>query len=164
MRKEVFKNVFVGDAFEFEKYIKLLNNWGVIHACKDPYHRQLLGYKTHAAPKTHSEYLMALRGDALFLNLVDSEDKKFIPEKIFQVSFLFIDRVLEQDKKVFIHCNKGESRAPAIAFLWMFFNKHLPQNYLDAFLAFEKVYPKFKPSTGVKDFCRDIIETAIKDI
>ena len=56
---EIYPNLFVGDQGDYEYQVKGQDGWAVVHACKEPYHRQLLGYRTRGAPKGHPEYLYA---------------------------------------------------------------------------------------------------------
>lgn len=39
---EVYDNLFVGDKSDYESRIRFENDeeWNIIHACKEPYHRQ----------------------------------------------------------------------------------------------------------------------------
>lgn len=60
---EVAKNLFVGNQNDYENLVKLRNDFSVVHACKEPYHRKVLGYSGRGAPKNHPEYLIARRGD-----------------------------------------------------------------------------------------------------
>src|ERR1700688_3863146 len=107
---EVHHNLFVGSQDD-EVFIRGQGGWFVIHACKEPYHRQALGYTGRAASKDHPEYLMARRDARLILNLVDVDNVSFI-------SPLIIDAALEAiatniaNEKVLVHCNQGQSRSP----------------------------------------------------
>lgn len=69
--KEITKNLFIGSQEDYEQDVKFQPDWFVIHACKEPYHRQALGYTGRAAANTHPEYLIAERENRLILNLVD---------------------------------------------------------------------------------------------
>lgn len=42
---EIHKNQFVGNETDYEFRVKNQEGWSVIHACKEPYHRQALGYR-----------------------------------------------------------------------------------------------------------------------
>ncbi len=55
---EVYKNLFIGNENDFEQRVKNQLEWRVVHACKHPYHKNLLGYTCKAAPKNHPEYLI----------------------------------------------------------------------------------------------------------
>ena len=82
---EVIKNLFVGSQ-EDEVAVKGQGGWYVVHACKEPYHRQALGYSGRGAPKTHPEYLIAVRPGQLILNLVDVDNVAYIPPEIIDAA------------------------------------------------------------------------------
>lgn len=63
---EVCPNLCVGSEHD-EQRIRGQAGWFFIHACKEPYHRQALGYTGRAAAKTHPEYLIARRNGRLIL-------------------------------------------------------------------------------------------------
>ncbi len=76
----VFPHLYIGTEQDYDRRVKGMPGWMVVHACKEPYHRQLLGYKGRGAPKDHPEYLLARRGDRLYLNLVDTDDPAYNPK------------------------------------------------------------------------------------
>ncbi len=55
---EIYPNLFIGTADDYEFQVKGQPNWVIVHACKEPYHRHELGYKSLGAPKSHPEYLL----------------------------------------------------------------------------------------------------------
>src|ERR1035437_3624457 len=114
---EVLSNLFVGSQDD-EVSIHGQSGWFVVHACKEPYHRQALGYSGRAAPKNHPEYLIARRDNRLVLNLVDADDPAYIPAEIMDVAVTFIHEHLSAGRRVLVHCNQGLSRSPAIAMLY----------------------------------------------
>jgi hypothetical protein len=151
---EVHKNLFVGADID-ENSIRGQSGWFVIHACKEPYHRQALGYSGRAASKDHPEYLIARRDGCLILNLVDVDNVSF-------VSPVIIDAALEAiaaniaTRNVLVHCNQGQSRSPSIAFLYLLRHtdsfEGLTQN--EALSKFGAIYPPFSPARGMADFIR----------
>jgi len=70
---EIYPNLYIGNEDDYESKVRSETGWCVVHACKDPYHRQALGYTGRAAPKEHPEYLIARRDNQLILNLVDAD-------------------------------------------------------------------------------------------
>ena len=151
---EIHPNLFVGHQGDFEHQVKGQDGWAVVHACKEPYHRQLLGYTSRGAPKNHPEYLFAERGDRLYLNLVDADDPAYIPKEIIDKAIAFIHEKLAEGLKILVHCNQGESRGPGVAFLYLLRHTDtLPKTSLDeALAAFQRIYPVFHPSGGVSGF------------
>ncbi len=104
--KEIVKNLFIGSQDDYELQVKSQNNWFVIHACKEPYHRQALGYTGRAASKDHPEYLIAKRKNRLILNLVDVDNPAYISELIIDEA---IKNIVENvgKRNVLLHCNQG---------------------------------------------------------
>lgn len=75
---EVYPNLFVGDEADY-RIVLNMSGWFIVHACKEPFHRQALGYAGRGAPKDHPEYLVAERDGRLILNLVDAPNPAYIP-------------------------------------------------------------------------------------
>jgi len=151
---EIPPNLYVGNQDAFDYQVKGRDGWAVVHACKEPYHRDLLGYTTRGAPKDDPEYFFAERGNRLYLNLIDVPNPAYIPKEIIDKAISFIHEKLSEGLKVLVHCNQGESRSPGIGFLYLL--KHtdaLPKTSLDDALAtFRQVYPAFSPSRGISGF------------
>lgn len=152
---EIYKNLYIGDENDFKRSVLHggeKEKWAVVHACKEPYHRDLLGYTDKGAPKNHPEYLTAIRGNTLFLNLIDADSSSYIPEEIIKTALLFIDAQLTDKKKVLVHCNRGESRGPTIGLLYLTQIGMLEGTFGDIEKAFKKIYPNYFPGTGMRDF------------
>jgi len=154
---EVFENLFVGDQNDYELTVGNQDGWAVVQACKEPYHRQALGYKGKAAAKDHPEYLIARRGNRLILNLVDVDNPRFFSKEIILEALDFVDDKLGSGAKVLVHCNQGESRGPAIAMLYMAVRKGLlPRESLEAAEeSFRLLYPGYSPSPGIHGHLRE---------
>ncbi len=116
---EVYPNLFVGDQADYDDRVQQQEGWRIVHACKEPYHRQALGYTGRAAPQTHPEYLIARRGHRLILNMVDANDPAYIPKEIMDAALAFIYEGLTSGDRVLVHCNQGESRSPSIVLLYL---------------------------------------------
>ncbi len=151
---EITKNLFIGNQLDYETKVKYENDWAVVHACKEPYHRQILGYTGRGAPKGHPEYLIAVRGNRLILNMVDTDDYRYIPIEIIDKAINFIETNIKY-KKVLVHCNQGESRAPSIGFIYMAKNRLLNISSLEnAINDFKMIYPFYNPAKGLIDFIK----------
>jgi len=152
--REIHPNLFVGSQGDYEYQIKGQDGWAVVHACKEPYHRQLLGYTGRGAPKEDPEYCFAERGNRLYLNLVDAPNPAYIPEETIDKAISFTHEKLSEGLKVLVHCNQGESRSPGIGFLYLLSHTYaLPKTSLDeALAAFRKRYLAFHPSGGISGF------------
>ncbi len=154
---EVHHGLFVGSQSDLESGIFEPDSWAIVHACKEPHHREALGYKGRAADKTHPEYLLARRGHRLILNLVDVEDPRWIAPEIMDAAVTFIHENLTADRSVLVHCNQGCSRSPSIAMLYIAMHTtRLPRSSYDqAKDVFVEIYPPFAPAGGMDGFLRD---------
>ena len=151
--REVAPKLFVGNQQDFEYIVSKEPGWAVVHACKEPYHRKALGYSGRAAPKTHKEYLMAVRDDRLSLNLVDAEDPKYIRKEIIDAALRFIAEKLDEGKKILVHCNQGASRSVGITLLHLAVAGQIPnQTFSEAQAAFTAIYPEASMAGGMRGF------------
>lgn len=151
---EIHPNLYVG-AESDEHQTRGQPGWFVIHACKEPYHRQALGYTGRGAPKDHPEYLVARRPGRLILNLVDVEDVNYIGAEIVDAALGAIAENIDRSK-VLIHCNQGASRSPTIAFLYLAKSTDVFRGLGldDAIAAFRRIYPGYSPARGMSDYAR----------
>jgi len=150
---EIHKNLFVGNETDYEQSVKGQRDWYIIHACKEPYHRALLGYKGRGAPKNHPEYLYAIRNNRLFLNIVDVDDPTYISEIIINESLKFIDAALRTGKKCLVHCNIGESRSPSIGLLYLAYKSIIHVgSFIEAEQSYRLIYPAYNPKNGIRSF------------
>lgn len=153
---EIYKNLFVGNENDYEHKVRNQEGWSVIHACKEPYHRQALGYRGRAASKDHPEYLMAKRENRLILNLVDVEDPAYIAKEIMDEALQFIEQSLSADRKVLIHCNQGMSRSPGIGLLYLAREGVINNtSFQEALAEFEKIYPGINMAGGMRGFLEE---------
>ena len=153
--KEVCNDLFVGNQDDYEYNIKNnINDWYVIQACKEPYHRQALGYTGRGAPKNHSEYLIAKRGNRLILNLVDVNDPSYVAKEIIDEAISFIKDGIKSNKKVLVHCNQGMSRSPSIAMLYLAIHTDLldKNSFEESEKIFKEIYPNYVPANGIRQF------------
>jgi hypothetical protein len=150
--KEITDNLFIGSQEDYELNVKFQPDWFVIHACKEPYHRQALGYTGRAVANTHPEYLIAERGNRLILNLVDVEDPKYIVKEIIDKAILTIDEKIKA-KKTLVHCNQGMSRSATIGLLYLHYSGIIStDNFKKAEIKYLKLYPNYNPANGMRTF------------
>jgi predicted protein tyrosine phosphatase len=149
---EITKNLYVGSQDDYELNVKFQPNWFVIHACKEPYHRQALGYTGRATANTHPEYLIAERSNRLILNLVDVANPKYIAKEIVDKAIATIDENIAT-KKILLHCNQGMSRSATIGLLYLHHTGVISTNdFNEAEDEYLKLYPEYNPANGMRVF------------
>lgn len=149
--REVASGLFVGDDRTYQS-LKDENGFYFLHAAKEPYHRQMVGYSSHGAPRDNTEYYIVARGNRLALNLIDVDDVKYIPETVIQAGVSFGRSCRKNGSNILVNCNEGRSRAPTLAMLIM--APELGDNYDDARRQFDELYPAYSPKKGVETFAR----------
>lgn len=151
--EEVSDSLFVGDENDCHHGSEI----AVVHACKHPCHQNAVGY-SGSLPQSHPEYLVSSREPDLYLNIVDMDRKLSheYTEPIVSATLDFIEEKIESND-VLVHCNKGRSRSPALAML--FLGKRTDEfsdsSYRDAKHAFKDIYPRYQPGRGVEAYLRD---------
>ncbi len=150
---EIYPNLYVGNQEAYEQEVAGQPGWKVVQACKEPYHRQALGYKGSAADKNHPEYYLAYRDNRLILNLVDADDPKYFHAAVIDAALEFIHAGLTEGHKVLVHCNQGESRSPSIALLYLVYCGAITAATVpEAELQFKQRYPTYNPKTGIRGY------------
>jgi predicted protein tyrosine phosphatase len=151
---EIYPRLFVGTQIDYEARVQQEAGWWVVHACKEPHHRQLLGYSGRGAPTTHPEYLIARRDKRLYLNLVDVDNPDYIAKEIVDATLAFIGEGLKSGERVLVHCNQGESRSPSIGLLYLAARAGtLPSTSLiEAEAKYRTIYPHYNPKAGMRGF------------
>lgn len=152
---EVHSGLFVGDEGDYLQHVAHQTSWAVVHACKEPYHRQLLGYTSKGAPSGDPEYYVARRGDRFFMNIVDAPQGRFFDkERLIDPALEFLDEIRGRGLPTLIHCNLGESRSPSLALLYMAARLHaLPADSVAAAeAAFRPLYPMYNPKPGIREY------------
>jgi hypothetical protein len=156
---EIYPNVWVGDqnatilSYNEDPFE---NEWYVLHCCKEPYHRQFVGYISRGAPKDHPEYLFARRGNRMALNMVDAPKPEFFSPDMIKAGLDFLEEGYKAGKKLLIHCNQGESRGPSVAMLFVYrrilHNEDavLSHTFEEAEAEMRQIYPAYNPGEGIR--------------
>lgn len=152
----VHENLFVSNQIDYENGTFNKEEWSVLLAAKEPFHRQALGYTGRAAAKDDPEYLYAKRDNKLILNLVDAPKSIFFDKGLIDLALNFIDKELKSGKKVLVVCNQGESRSTSLSLLYLVKNNLIKGETLeDAEVEFLRLYPKYNPGTGMRGFVKE---------
>jgi len=158
---EIYHNLFVGSQSDYES-LSIGENDFVLHAAKEPYHRAFVWY-TWNCPKDHPEYLKAVRGKEIALNLVDAKESKYFNlDLIFQAVKDILRILTFTQSKIYVHCNQGESRAPSIGLLVLVGLNVLDPDYDVAMKQFQSIYPNYNPNQWVKDFIKENWDTFVE--
>jgi hypothetical protein len=148
---EVYEDLYIGDINDCKNLIDDRVNWSVVHACKDPCHKNYVGYQGNLPP-SHEHYLMFKDENDLVLNMIDARTPNFFSIEVVRSTMSFIESKL-MFGKVLVHCNRGESRSASIVMLYMSkVLKVLPNDYELAKFKFRQTYPKYNPSAGIDAF------------
>lgn len=158
--REIAPNLFVGSALALAKADNgsngIADDWFVVSAAKEPFHREAIGYTGRALDKEHPEYLMARRPNRLILNLVDVPDPAYIREEIVTEALRSIDDALADGKKVLVHCNQGQSRAPTLGLMWLRQSDpaYAGLTFDEGIELFRTAYPDYAPAGGMEGYAR----------
>lgn len=153
---EIWPALHIGTERDYEQDIRHREGWSIVHACKEPYHRGALGYRTPIAPLEHPEHHVARRGHRLMLNLLDEPDALSVAQNLIDAALDFTDEQLKAGRKVLIHCNLGTSRSPTVGLLYLLSRtSHFRSGTFEEIEArFRYLYPIYSPSLGMYDFAR----------
>jgi hypothetical protein len=126
-----------------------LPDWSIVHALKSPCYMDSVAF---AAVSDHrGKYVIEYDRD-LYVNVIDppAERPFFYPE-LFTLTNDFLGR--NADRDVLIHCNKGESRAPSFALVYLAHCGLLPtDSYAEARRVFSESYPAYAPGGGIERY------------
>lgn len=142
--REVADHIYVGSKADDEALTDRYG-WAILHCCKSA-HKALFGYTGRAAPDG-PERLVAVRGNELYLNLIDAPDPAYLPLELFDEARGFIYDARLRGDRVLIHCDQGGSRAPGVAMYYLM--GMLPLDFDEAVEAFKELYPETNLGVGV---------------
>ena len=164
--REVFENLYCGNDNDWlileKEHIpgrqidQPTNGWAVLHAAKEHCHREFLGYTGRGAPKDDPEYLFAVRGNRLALNIVDAPQSIFFDKGMIDKAIDFIEQKLGEGLKVLVHCNEGKSRSASLCLLYLIKHSIIKGDTLeDCEAEFMKIYPEYNPGAGMRGFVKE---------
>ena len=143
-------NIYVGD--HESSLLRSNPDWAVVNAAKTV-HCEIMGWDNRP-PRDHPNYLSYEDGQLLSFNWVDGEARLYALSGAaeFNRALDFIDQ-WRDTKKVLITCDKGESRSPTVALLYLAkrLDKISDKSFAHARIDFEALYPENAPS-GIADF------------
>lgn len=147
--KNIYNNIWIGNE---EDCLNKPERIVTVHACKYPCYNSIMGHAT-PVPKHHPNYLSKEIGFDLYLNMIDPR-KPIFERKIFEEPLYFLQRFEMVNIPILIHCNKGESRAPSLALLYLANTTDLlnKNHFEGAQKDFMKIYPNYKPGGGISAY------------
>jgi predicted protein tyrosine phosphatase len=128
------------------------DSWAVINTSKH-FHATLVGVPPNQLNNS-SHYLTFRREGLLSFNMVDAEARyyKMLGPQAFVDALDFIDQ-WSGVRSILINCDRGTSRSPTVALLYVAKRLHLiPEgSFADAHSAFLALYPIYRPG-GIGNF------------
>jgi predicted protein tyrosine phosphatase len=93
------------------------------------------------------------QGSDLYVNIIDPPVPLFMPA-LFSSFLDFAMKHWDDGKKLVIHCNQGQSRAPSLALLFLARALSVidDSSYSSARDEFQKLYPRYQPGTGIQAY------------
>jgi len=111
-------------------------------------HQSVVGWTGRGCNPDNPYYLFKREPDAIYLNMIDGDDPKYVNDEMINPALDFIHEHLQKGNKVFIYCSLGESRSPSIALMYMLKHRLIEINKNAINLFRTKYYPEFAPKNG----------------
>ncbi len=110
-------------------------------------HQSIVNWKGRGCDPMHPHYLFKREADAIYLNMIDGYDPKYVNDEMINPALDFIHKHITKGNSVFIYCSLGESRSPSIALMYLLEN-NLIEKSNNTIQIFKKIYPNYKPKDG----------------
>lgn len=131
------------------------DRWAVVHACKNPCHAGKCGQRPDP---DGPDYFARQEGHNLYLNIIDPEAPLF-NRRVFDAFLKFARAEWQEGRRLLIHCNKGESRAPTLALLFLsrVLYRISSETFDDAWDGFQQLLGEevYRPSRGIETWMRE---------
>ncbi len=112
-------------------------------------HQSAVGWTGRGCNPDHPYYLYKETEEAIYLNMIDGNNPKYISDTMINPALAFIDRHLQADNSVFIYCSLGESRSPSIALMYLLEHNLIKKE--NALIDFQdNYYLNYYPKDGVR--------------
>lgn len=128
----------------------LSDDFNIVHAAKEPFHRSLIGFQGSKCPEDKYFYEDDKRCSLCIIDFPKEFQWGWFPEDMLKSTMEFIDKSLADGKNVLIHCNQGMSRAPSIAFMYLVSRGLMKEDTFENNLKyFIELYPEYRPATAI---------------
>lgn len=111
-------------------------------------HQFVVGWQGRGCNPDNPYYLYKREEGGIYLNMIDSEDPKYIHDKMINEALDFIHQNLKDGQEVLIYCSLGESRSPSIALMYMLEYNLIEKSNETINIFKSKYYPNYQPKTG----------------
>jgi hypothetical protein len=111
-------------------------------------HQSAVGWQGRGCNPDSPYYLFKQEPDAIYLNMIDGEDPKYVNDEMINPALSFIHQHLKLGNDVFVYCSLGESRSPSIALMYLL-EYGLIEKSTDTFNLYKNgYYPEYNPKRG----------------
>ncbi len=111
-------------------------------------HQSIVGWQGRGCNPAHPHYLYKREEDAIYLNMIDGEDPKYVNDEMIDPALDFIHQHLTNGNEVFVYCSLGESRSPSIALMYLLENNLIERSTNTFNLFKSEYYPPYNPKSG----------------
>jgi len=111
-------------------------------------HQSVVGWQGRGCNPDNPYYLFKSEEDAIYLNMIDGDDPKYVADEMINVTLDFIHKHITEGKEVFVYCSLGESRSPSIALMYLLENGHIEKNSNAINIFRNEYYPNYNPKNG----------------
>ncbi len=111
-------------------------------------HQSVVGWQGRGCNPASPYYLFKRESDAIYLNMIDGDDPKYVNDEMINPALDFIHQHLTSGNEVFIYCSLGESRSPSIALMYMLEFDLIERNTNTLNVFRSEYYPFFTPKLG----------------
>ena len=142
---KVMLNLYVGSEDDYFSLPSDLDHWFVVQAARYPFYWDENDGDNGGIIKA---------GNRLILDMIDAREAEYFQFQHFETALEVIHRRLQKPTSVLIHCNRGLSRSPSIAMLYLaHFAKKIPsKTYFDAARLMYCIYPRYLPGEGIQRY------------
>ena len=121
MKKIANLNIFVGTKEEYQRAVS--QGMKIVCALNRANgfvtHQSQVGWSGRGCNKDNPYYLFKEESDAIYLNMIDGDDPKYVIDEMINAALNFMKKHLDNNETIFIYCSLGESRSPSIALMYM---------------------------------------------
>jgi predicted protein tyrosine phosphatase len=111
-------------------------------------HQSVVSWQGRGCDPKHPHYLFRRDEDAIYLNMIDGDDPKYVNDAMIDPALDFIHQHVSKGNEVFVYCSLGESRSPSIALMYLLEN-NLIEKSANTFRIFQsEFYPNYQPKNG----------------